>query len=571
MRGNFSGFTRTSLATGDIFFVREQNIVWRSVMSLQKFPKFLLNFSEGDMRGENGHFYDFRSFRLNLADRRLLDSATPVSLTPKAFDVLAVLVERAGHLVEKEELMQLVWPNSFVEEANVARIVHTLRKKLGDDGNGNSFIETVPTKGYRFIADVSVEEVPKKNGIGATQSSNGLLATPEAGQIPAPLVADIKSESEPSAVLTRHSRWFRWAFALLGASIVMALAGWIGFGGRSFPAAVGLKFNAAMTSNKDAFFNYQEGKLLLEKRKREDQDKALEYFDKAIQLDPNFADAYAGRAVTKMWRFEKDKDQDDMAQARTAIDRALELSGSSSFANFALGRMKITYDWEFQKGEQACKKAIELDPNNQDAHFELAMLYSQFAREEEALAEIDTAIALAPTSFNKTRRALILYYARRYDEAIEESRQIGQDDPEFDFANGVIVRSSERKGDYDTALDAQIKLFTSQGIDAEKIEIMRAKYASDGWPGVLRFIIELTEESKKQKLGAGIGTGIGKGLVYIAGMYCQLGEYETAYKYLEEAFKQRNLWMIHQARDPRFDAMRNDARFQKMLKDVGLK
>ena len=148
-------------------------------MSLQKFPKFLLKFSEGDMRGENGNFYDFKSFRLNLAERQLLDAKTPVSLTPKAFDVLAVLVERAGHLVEKEELMQLVWPDSFVEEANVARIVHTLRKKLGDDGNGNKFIETVAKSGYRFVAKVA-EIVKKMKNILKTirlklQSQNPLM------------------------------------------------------------------------------------------------------------------------------------------------------------------------------------------------------------------------------------------------------------------------------------------------------------------------------------------------------------------------------------------------------------
>ncbi|MEP7075360.1 MAG: winged helix-turn-helix domain-containing protein [Acidobacteriota bacterium] len=110
------------------------------------------------MRNKNGHFYEFKSFRLNLDERLLLNAEKSVSLTPKAFDVLAVLVERSGHLIEKEELMQMVWPDSFVEEANLTRIIHTLRKSLGDDGNGNKFIETVPTKGYRFVADVTPVE-----------------------------------------------------------------------------------------------------------------------------------------------------------------------------------------------------------------------------------------------------------------------------------------------------------------------------------------------------------------------------------------------------------------------------
>src|SRR5437868_6161727 len=115
-------------------------------MSLESFPSFLLNFSEAEMNGKVMHAYTFKSFRLDVYERQLLNDGVPIPLTPKAFDVLAVLVARASHLIEKEELMQTVWPDSFVEEANLARMVHTLRRALGEDGNGNKFIETVAKK-----------------------------------------------------------------------------------------------------------------------------------------------------------------------------------------------------------------------------------------------------------------------------------------------------------------------------------------------------------------------------------------------------------------------------------------
>jgi predicted ATPase/DNA-binding winged helix-turn-helix (wHTH) protein len=124
-------------------------------MSLENFPNFLLNFSEFGMNGEEKHFYQFKSFRLDVGERQLLQNGNSVPLTPKAFDVLALLVERNGHLIEKEELLRIVWADSFVEEANVARIVHTLRKVLGEDENGNKYIETVTKKGYRFVAKVN--------------------------------------------------------------------------------------------------------------------------------------------------------------------------------------------------------------------------------------------------------------------------------------------------------------------------------------------------------------------------------------------------------------------------------
>lgn len=132
-------------------------------MSLENYPSFLLDFSECEMSIEEKHFYEFGSFRLDVAERQLLNGGVPVSLTPKAFDVLAALVERSGHLVEKDELLRLVWSDSFVEEANVARIVHTLRKVLGEDNNGNKFIETVSKRGYRFVGSVRADENKSAN------------------------------------------------------------------------------------------------------------------------------------------------------------------------------------------------------------------------------------------------------------------------------------------------------------------------------------------------------------------------------------------------------------------------
>jgi DNA-binding winged helix-turn-helix (wHTH) protein len=141
-------------------------------MYLEISPSFLLNFSECEMNGEEKIFYQFKSFRLDVDERQLLHNDLPVSLTPKAFDVLTVLVERNGHLVEKDELLRNVWSDSFVEEANVARIVHTLRKVLGEDENGNKFIETVAKKGYRFVAEVDeVRELITQKFTNGNQSS----------------------------------------------------------------------------------------------------------------------------------------------------------------------------------------------------------------------------------------------------------------------------------------------------------------------------------------------------------------------------------------------------------------
>ncbi len=124
------------------------------------------------MTGETKHSYRFMSFRLNIAERQLLCNERPVSLTPKAFDVLALLVEQSGHLVEKEELLKKIWADSFVEEANIARIIHTLRRTLGENESGNKFIETVATKGYRFVAEVAEESEPTERHIDKLEISD---------------------------------------------------------------------------------------------------------------------------------------------------------------------------------------------------------------------------------------------------------------------------------------------------------------------------------------------------------------------------------------------------------------
>src|SRR5215510_5390244 len=104
------------------------------------------------------HIYEFGPFRLVVAEHLLLLDGETVQLTPKAFDLLLALVERHGHLLEKDELLKKVWPDTFVEEANLASNISQLRKALGDGDNGQRFIETAPKRGYRFVASVNKVE-----------------------------------------------------------------------------------------------------------------------------------------------------------------------------------------------------------------------------------------------------------------------------------------------------------------------------------------------------------------------------------------------------------------------------
>lgn len=110
------------------------------------------------MSQQSQHLYEFGQYSLDTRERLLRRDGVPVALTPKAFETLVLLIEGRGRLVEKQELMEALWPDSHVEESNLATNIWTLRKTLGETPNGRGYIETVPKRGYRFIADVA--EVP---------------------------------------------------------------------------------------------------------------------------------------------------------------------------------------------------------------------------------------------------------------------------------------------------------------------------------------------------------------------------------------------------------------------------
>lgn len=128
---------------------------------------------------ESKRLYEFGPFRLDPAERRLLRDDEQVALTPKCFDLLVMLVENSGHLLKKEELLERLWPNQFVEEANLSFNISTLRKALGKGQNGQRFIETVPKKGFRFVA--RVEEL-RDQGTNLTTEARQEITVPTVGQ-----------------------------------------------------------------------------------------------------------------------------------------------------------------------------------------------------------------------------------------------------------------------------------------------------------------------------------------------------------------------------------------------------
>jgi DNA-binding winged helix-turn-helix (wHTH) protein/tetratricopeptide (TPR) repeat protein len=513
---------------------------------------------------EEKHFYRFNSFLLDVEERQLLKDGVQIPLMPKAFDVLVALLERQGHVVEKHELLRLVWSDTFVEEGNITRIVYTLRKVLGEDENGSKFIETVAKKGYRFVAKV---EAISENGVNPP-SIDPLFDSGSRN-----LVRASTDNIEESFTLEGHPTEFRKKkiYQRSQSSVVLTLtiglvltAAFAGFwySKNLWATKLVVKNIPSQTQNGEAYQHYQQGKLLLERKLKGDNKLALASFEKAIELDPNYAAAYVGKADAKIWRFWGSRAHDDITQARTAISKALELDDANSYGHTLLCRIKVTYDWDFDGGIKECRRAIELDPNSPDAHTEWANFLKVLGRDDEALAEIDTAIKLAPTSFNKRSRGVILYYARRDDEAIAQLQQVAETDPNFAIASKWIVRSYEMKNEYAHAFEWYLRQVEQDGANPEEIADLKENYNKTGWNGVLRRMIDTNKPEGRNK---------DFGFTETAIMYCQLGENDKAFESFNEAFERRELFLTHIKREPRLDSLRSDPRFEELVKRIGLK
>jgi DNA-binding winged helix-turn-helix (wHTH) protein/TolB-like protein len=149
------------------------------------------------MGEQESHLYEFGRFRLDASERVLLRDSEFVPLTPKVFDILLALVERGGHVVEKEDLMKRVWPDTFVEEGNLTQNVSLLRKALGESPGGAQFIETIARRGYRFVATVT----EAKNG-GSVQTPGSTAVTEESSEPQTAAIRVGRESSAPSAQST---------------------------------------------------------------------------------------------------------------------------------------------------------------------------------------------------------------------------------------------------------------------------------------------------------------------------------------------------------------------------------
>ena len=193
------------------------------------------------------NFYEFGAYRIDARDHLLLRDGEVVPLAPKAFDLLLVLAQSSGRVLTKEELMKLVWPDSFVEEANLSRHVFSLRKALGEEGDANKYIETIPRRGYRFVAGVTEVQDESHELVVAEHSRSRIVI--EQTETPG-LATDYGGADRTTRVLAlaagNKRRTVLLALACAGALVLSVAIFWKAGNTVSEPTATGVKSIAVL-------------------------------------------------------------------------------------------------------------------------------------------------------------------------------------------------------------------------------------------------------------------------------------------------------------------------------------
>ncbi|MCM3902854.1 MAG: winged helix-turn-helix domain-containing protein [Pyrinomonadaceae bacterium] len=410
--------------------------------------------------------YHFGPYRLDASQRVLLRDGKPVSLTLKAFDTLVALVQKQGHVVEKDDLMKQVWPDACVEESNLTQNIFTLRRVLGESAEGLKYIETVPRRGYRFVAQVdevlevsstlakttaSYQAIDQASDLSGTRTTRFLAVLPfvnVSNDAETEYLSDGITESIinslaqlPLLRVMSRSTVFRYKGGeldaqrigrelgvdavlvgrvhsydqklVIGAELVDVANGWQLWGetydrgsgaifevqdeiARQISGALRLKLSGEEerrlakrhTRSTEAYQFYLKGRFYWSKYTKEGLQQAIEHFRKAIDLDSNYALAYAG-IVDCYLRLATNYIPPVDAQPRTLRLRAPQKDDAIPDAQFFPGMFKMRQEWDRKAAERESKRAIELKSTYPAAHqWHAAYLFSA-ALYREAAGETD--------------------------------------------------------------------------------------------------------------------------------------------------------------------------------------
>ena len=320
------------------------------------------------------------------------------------------------------------------------------------------------------------------------------------------------------------------------------------------------------TANAEAYELYLKGRFYWNKRTGEALKQSVDYFNQAIEKDPNYALAYVGLADAYIVIpfFSVGSPQDTYPKAKAAARRALEIDDSLAEAHTALAAVLLDYDWNLPASNSEFERAIELNPNYANAHHwyarENLTIMGQYDR---AVAEMRRAQELDPLSLIINANYGKAYFnARRYDEAIQQLRKTIEIDQSFFVAHHYLGSAYAMKGDYADALAEYKKAHELNEYDPHVIALIGRLYAVTGNRAeALKMLAQLKSIAAERYVAD----------YSIALVYAALGEKDQAFALLEKSYRDHTVDMLTLYYDPLIDNLRSDPRFADLLRRVGLK
>jgi DNA-binding winged helix-turn-helix (wHTH) protein/tetratricopeptide (TPR) repeat protein len=578
--------------------------------------------------------YEFAGRRLDPARRLLTHAGKPVALFPRCLDALVLLVERRGELLDKDFLLQALWPDVVVDENSLAKVISEIRRVLGEGPREAGCIATIPRRGYRFVGEVEVIRGAAGPATASNSSNDGIRAL---AVLPFTLLAPAGSDESlglglADALITRlgqlrhtvlrptssvarfagsgitpvaagrelavdtvitgsvrraegmvrvsvqmvtvNADSVAWAekFDLPGAdplALEDAIAERVG-GALALALARGERPPSPRryTDNADAYEHFMRGRYLWNRRTRDSMMQAVECFERAIAIDPKYALAYAGLANTWIYAglraavSQSFRPRDVMPKARVAAEKALALDDSLSEAHAALGQVLFVYEWKREEGLRELRRAMDLNPNDQNATHWYALALAGLGRFDEALEQIQRAREIDPLAVIVSANiGFILYRAGRIDEAVTHLRRVVATEPGFAMSRYRLALACEACGLFDEALE---QFQAMQPSDEDPLALT----------GIGRTLALMGRRGEALEVLARVLKAAQSGYVpaaLIAGIYLALDEVEKTFEFLERGIEERAITLLWLPFDQHWNRLRGDPRFARLLAGIGLK
>jgi TolB-like protein len=565
----------------------------------------------------------FATFAVDPQSGELRKAGARVKLQEQPLQMLLLLLERPGEVVTREALRKRLWPDgTFVDfEHSLATALKKIRRALGDSAAHPQFIETLPRRGYRFIAaleagtgepktilailpfenlsgdagqeylaDGMTEELiarlgrlhPQRLGVIARASTvRYKKSTKDVDQIGAELGAAyvlkgalgrsgrrLRASAELIQVKDRTHLWAdRWECDATQLQEIQArLARGIAHSLQvSPPPARRSATTGTTTASPAAHSAFLRGRYALNKGTAEGVRNAIEHFVAATSADSGFAVAQAGLAVALNLadHFRVLPGSHAFPRAKAAALRALQINESLAEAHNALAFARHSFDWNWLEAERAYQRAIALNPNFSTARHWHGFYLGMLGRLEEALAEMRRAQQLNPLSMIiRTHLGLMLYRAGKYDEAVEQLRQTLDMEPDFAAAHYFLSWAYQQKGMYQETIAHLEKALAVSPASPDKIGALGHAHAYFKRKEPARYALEQLRRLAPRRFVSAYDFAI---------VYVGLGEKEQALDWLDKACEERSFSMLMSLKaEPRLDALRSHRRFHNLVRRVGL-